>query len=370
MRFYLRFFSLLLSLTALFLLFFVVFLLNNLIPRWIELGQKALENHTQTSLHYEDVQVDLLRSSITFKNIVFQGKNEEARASSVHLDFRIPDFQTHSIIIRKLLLEKPEFLITRAENKLKLFPDFFRSRTSSSTRWKWRIETLVLNHSKIHFHDTHFPDSAKLIIRSKQLRIHQNFDTYTFHMKGPLYFPKYPKAKLALDFKGERRSLNQNFDLLLYGTGLDLSFLSPYQHPFSKLQLTHGTMNMRTDIHCRMGILNGYSHLTLKHLKLNGFNDGIFSTALGLSSASFVTMLKKSHNTLELDFYVKGTKEHPEFKLGETTKRFILTAPIAITKESLNLAENIINIALLGLPRKLINIIHPPSDEEKEEEKK
>jgi len=370
-----RFFSLLISLAVLFLLFSVFFLLNNIIPHWIELGQTALENRTQTALHYEDVKIDLIQRSITFKNVVFKGKDNTANAESARLDFMLPDLQTNAIVIRRLILEKPEFWVTRIEKKLKLFPNFFR-KTPNSSAWKWRFQALVLNHPKIHFHDETLikpqalGDSGSLTVTSEQVRIIQDFDAHTTHLKGQLHFTEYPDAKLAFDFNGDLGSPGCNHDLLLQGVYLNLPFLSAYQYPFSKIHLTHGTARIYVNLHCRMGILDGYSHLKLKHLKLNGFNEGIFSTALGLSSASFVTMLKENHDVLELDFYIKGTQNKPELKLGETTRYFILTAPIAITKGTLNLVESILNMALLGIPRKLIDIVNPSEEKKEEKEKK
>ncbi len=368
MRFWFRFFSFLLSLAAVFFLFSLFFLLNTVIPHWIELGQLALEYRTQTHLHFEDVEIDLIRRCVVFKNVLFKGKDKEARVASVRLDFVIPDLQIHSFVIRRLLLEKPEFWVTRVDKKLGLFPDFFRYRPSSAT-WKWRIQLLVLDHPRIHFHDEIFGDEGTLTVISDELRICQDFDTSTTNLKGQLHFPDYPDAELAFDFKGDLSSPGHNHDLLIQAIQLDLPFLSAYQYPFSKIHLTHGTARIYADIHCRMGILDGYSHVKLRRLEVSGFNGGIFSTALGLSFASFVTMLKENHDELELDFYVKGTQDKPELKLGETTRHFILTAPIEVTKGSLNLVENILNTALLGLPRKLIGIVNP-SEEQKEERAK
>ncbi len=95
--------------------------------------------------------------------------------------------------------------------------------------------------------------------------------------------------------------------------------------------------------------------MKIKKLRFEAFNDSIFSTILGLSSKSFVNVLKENKDKLELDLLIYGTNNHPDVKLGTFSKNFILKAPLKVATGTLNVVEKTLNTVLFGIPEKIFN---------------
>jgi hypothetical protein len=330
--------------------------------------QVHLEEMTSSHLSYSGFDIDFLKRSVRIENAVFRHKEKEAHLKTCLLYFGWPDFGMKRFPI-SLTLIAPELFIYKVGKKFQYFPDFFhqephyrkkgteeKSAALKGKRKKWQfpVTQILFQDGSLYFNDQEEGDfSFHQVVHGTRIIYSTDALNEKGELKGFLDIPSNSKSSLYVDHVWERWDPKNNYNLVLQGKNIELSPLSYYQYPFSKCQIKGGTGTFALSLRCSLGMLNGYSYMKLSELNLDAFNEGIFSTILGLSSAGFFSILEKNNNLLELDFHIRGTAQNPVAKLGDTSKNFILQTPVSVAKDALNLVEGILNTALLGIPRKI-----------------
>ncbi|MBN2143501.1 MAG: hypothetical protein JW774_02650, partial [Candidatus Aureabacteria bacterium] len=230
-----------------------------------------------------------------------------------------------------------------------------KAQKEKRKKWQFPIRHILFEDAMVYFSDQEENFSFDGTVHGTRAVYKYDFKNEQGELKGFFDIPDHPNSSIFIDHTWEKWDPVNNYSLILQGKNIQLAPLSYYQYPFSKCKIKGGKGTFDLVLRRALGVLNGYSYMRLSELELDAFNEGIFSTILGLSSAGFFSILEKNNQELELDFYIRGTHQNPQIKLGDTSKNFILQTPVSVAKDTLSLVESILNAALLGIPRKIFS---------------
>ena len=243
-------------------------------------------------------------------------------------------FYTRRIVIKKVVLYQPSFLIIRTRDSVVILPGSTtrrpppKKKEKSST--KIIIDDIFIKNGKFVFID-HKKHSPPAVIRLYELETNIGNIRHPFvsEKRSPISL----KGKLSAE-KGGTINLNgwiafTNFDMYLK-TSVVNALLKPFE-PYYKKSLGDlilgGYFTLSAGIEIRNHIIDASGNLRLFKLRINEKS----TKKIIISSKTITKILKNQNNQIKTKFHARGNLKNPKFSLSKS----ILTSIIGnISKSS------------------------------------
>lgn len=315
----------------------------------------GLEKKLTVKITYTGFNVNWLQFKATVNEVKFQHKDNVAKIKKLEVKLGFPKIFEKKLIISEMIINEGEWFITKENKSTSYFPDFIKKGEKPPGKLDCDINKIIYNKMKLFFTDNDRNEIVKISLYANQLITVFNYEIEVATVKGCFKDLNSLSGEYFINLNIGLNKFYSNFQLILSGKNTNLTIFNQYQFAFTNLMLKEGVGSFSLNLVGNLGLIEGYVYLNAESLNLDAFNNSIFSTVMGLSYQSFLSMIKENNNNLELDFYIHGTTQKPILKLGNLAKGFLINAPVTIAKDTLSIVEKLFNVALLGIPRKIMN---------------
>ena len=132
-------------------------------------------------------------------------------------------------------------------------------------------------------------------------------------------------------------------------TGVDMVALQPYLVKKNDVHVSRGSLDLNLDSEVRRRNLHGNGKIVLRDLEFAP-SRGMFDTFMGLPRNAVIAFLKDNHNTIAVDFTLKGNTENPDFSLNENlSTRIAASMANSLGVSIVNVAEGIGSLGRKGV---------------------
>jgi len=282
-----------------------------------------------TELKVNWFTIELLGLSIDAPREWPAARTLEAERVTIVPDLR--SLMSDQIHISSIVVEKPYLSILRKPGKLVMVPSLMETddnkKDRSSAGRAVMISSIKLKSGTVELYDA---TVSRPPLRTRIEQIDALIRDVAAPASGKTHF------ELAGIVKGIKRDGHANVSgwvgpkaadssSRITLMAVDMVALQPYLVKKHEVQVASGSLDLNLDSEVRKKNLDGKGKIVLRDLEFAS-SRGFFDTFMGLPRNAVISFLQDNHNTIDVDFTLRGDTSNPNFSLNESLSTRIATS--------------------------------------------